>query len=356
MKKFNFSHLRSFIAIASLFLIGFFTSCSNNDNSSGATTTTIVSVNRALNKPTDGSPAEIDVPTEIGYPNNTYFIKGTGFSTLQKIYFNGVESYFNPTMVTDNVIVVTIDQDTPYENVSSELKIVTKNGTVVYHFVIAPPAPVLTRGFTPVNAAEGSEMTIYGNFFLDPVVTFGTIPATVISSSLTEIKVKVPAGADKNYVTVKTISGTTTTSYAVGTAIYDDMSYYGLDFPSWNNHTYETDGTADQGLTHIKKRMDAWGNLQGNWSWFDQLAPYSGIRIAVKAEVPGTLKFIFNGDWSERNLLTVTTGWNTFIIPWSELGDANHVQNISFQNMSKDAEGNGIANTFYIDNIGFVLK
>jgi hypothetical protein len=55
-------------------------------------------------------------------------------------------------------------------------------------------------------------------------------------------------------------------------------------------------------------------------------------------------------------MLTVTTGWNTFIIPWSELGDANRVQNISFQNMSKDAEGNGIANTFYIDNIGFVLK
>jgi hypothetical protein len=355
MKKFKFLYLKSILAIASLFLIGFFTSCSNDD-SGVSTTTTITSVNTAMYTPEDGSPVQIDVPTEMGLPNNTYFIHGTGFSTLQKIYFNGLESYFNPTMVTDDVIVVTIDQDTPYENASSELKIVTKFGTVVYHFVIAPPAPILTKGFNPVNAAEGSEVTIYGDFFLDPIVTFGTIPATVVSSTMTEIKVKVPAGADNQYVNVKTISGTATSTYALGTAIYDDASYYGLDFPSWNNHTYESDGKADQGLIYIQKNMGAWDNLQGNWSWFDQIAPYKGIRLSLKASVAGTVKLIFNGDWSERNMMTVEPGWNTFEFTWAELGDADHVQNISFQNMSKDAGGNGIANTISIDNIGFVLK
>lgn len=355
MKKLNFSHLRSFIAIASLFLIGCLASCSNTDDNA-STTTTIESVNTALNTPTDGSPVQIDVPTETGLPNNTYFIKGTGFSTLQKVYFNGVESYFNPTLVTDTVIVITIDQDTPYENVSSELKVVTKNGTAVYHFVIAPPSPVLTRGFSPVNAADGSTMTIYGNFFLDPIVTFGTIPATVISSTLTEIKVKVPVGADKKFVSVKTISGTATSTYAVGTAIFDEVGFYGLDFPSWNNHTYESDANADQGVVYIKKKMDAWGNIQGNWGWYDKIADYSGIRISIKADNPGTLKLVFNGNWSERNLLDVTTGWTTFVIPWSQLGDADHVQNISFQNFTKNASGDGLSNTFYIDNIGFTLK
>lgn len=354
MKKNNFLYLRSFLAIALLFVVSFFTSCSNDD-SGVSTTTTITSVNRALNAPKDGSPVEIDVPVEMGLPNNTYFIHGTGFSNLKKIYFNGVESYFNPTMVTDNVIVVTIDQDTPYENGSSELKIVTKFGTVVYHFVIAPPAPVLTKGFSPVNAADGSIMTIYGNFFLDPIVTFGTIPATVISNSLTEIKVTVPVGADKQYVTVKTISGSVTSTYAVGTAIYDDESYYGLDFPSWNNHAYESDGNADQGLIYIKKNMGAWDSFQGNWGWYDQIAPYKGIRISIKASVAGTVKLIFNGDWSERNMMTVVQGWNTFVFTWADLGDADHVQNISFQNMTKSG-ADGIANTISIDNIGFVLK
>jgi hypothetical protein len=351
MKKNNFLYLRSFLAIALLFVVSFFTSCSNDD-SGVSTTTTITSVNRALNAPKDGSPVEIDVPVEMGLPNNTYFIHGTGFSTLKKIYFNGVESYFNPTMVTDNVIVVTIDQDTPYENRSSELKIVTKFGTVVYHFVIAPPAPVLTKGLSPVNAEDGSVMTIYGNFFLDPIVTFGTIPATVISSTLTEIKVKVPVGADKQYVTVKTISGTATSTYAVGTAIYDDTAYYGFGYPS---NTYVSSGNAEQGLVYIQKNLDAWGSLEGNWTWYDQLAPYKGIRISMKASVAGTVKLIFNGDWSERNMMTVAQGWNTFVFTWADLGDADHLQNISFQNMTKSG-ADGIANTISIDNIGFVLK
>jgi hypothetical protein len=353
MKKFNFLYLRSFLAIVSLILTCFFTSCSDD---SEVSSTTITSVSTAMVTPEDGSPVQIDVPTEIGYPNNTYFIKGAGFSTLKKVYFNGVESYFNPTMVTDNVIVVTIDQDTPYENGSDELKIVTNLGTATYHFIIAPPAPVLTKGFNPINAEEGSEITIYGDFFLDPIVTFGTIPANVVSSTMTEIKVKVPAGAENQYVTVKTISGSVTSTYAFGTAIYDDESY-GCKFPSWNNHTYESDGTADQGLVYIQKKMGAWDNLQSDWdSWYDKLAPYKGIRLSVKASVAGTVKLIFNGDWSERNMMTVTQGWNTFEFTWAELGDATYVQNISFQNMTKDADGNGIPNTISIDNIGFVLK
>ncbi|WP_348824513.1 IPT/TIG domain-containing protein [Flavobacterium aestuarii] len=355
MKKFNFLYLRSFLAIVSLFLICFFTSCSDDD-SGAAKKTTITSVNTAKTTPEDGSPAEVDVPTQMGLPNNTYFIHGTGFSTLQKVYFNGVESYVNPTMVTDNVIVVTIDQDTPYENASSELKVVTKFGTVIYPFIIAPPVPILTKGFNPINAPEGSVITIYGDFFLDPVVTFGSIPATIISSSMKEIKVKVPADAVNKYISVRNISGSVTSTYAFGTAIYDDVSH-GCSFPSWNNHTYETDGTADQGLTYIQKKMGAWDNLQSDWnSWYDKLGPYKGIRLSVKASVNGTVKFIFNGDWSERNMMTVTPGWNTFEFTWAELGNATYVQNISFQNMSKNADGDGIANTISIDNIGFILK
>jgi hypothetical protein len=357
MKKFNFLYLRSLLAITSLFLICFFTSCSDDD-SGVATTTTITSVNRALNTPDEGSPIEIDVPVEMGLPNNTYFIHGTGFSTLQKVYFNGVESYFNPTMVTDNVIVITIDQDTPYENGSSELKVVTKFGTVIYPFVIAPPAPILTKGFNPVNAAEGSVISIYGDFFLDPIVTFGTIPATIVSSTMTEIKVKVPADATNKYVTVKTISGSVISTYAFGTGLYDDVYYLGFEFQSWNNHSYVTDGTAEQGLSHIKKDLDAWGSIQSNWFWFDQLAPYAGIRVTLKAKNAGVMKFCFNGDWGDATapLLDVTTEWKVFDIPWSMLSSSDRVQNITFQNMSKDADGNGAANTIYIDNIGFMLK
>lgn len=334
-----------FIAMAFM-VLNMFSSCDSNDDSSGGSAPVITSVAKA---------EEGDlVPVTQGDPKNYYIIRGTGLKTVEKIYFNDFDTYFNPTLVTDTEIFVLIDEKTPYADASSELKVVTKLGTVIYDFVISPPSPSF-GSFNPINAADGEEVTIYGNYFLDPIVKVGDETVPVISSTLTEIKIKLPAGSNKKYISVTNISGTATSTYAVGTALFDDVAYYGFTFPAWNNHTYETEGS-EQGVVHIKKKMAAWDNLQGDWSWYDQIADYSGIRIAIKADSPGTLKFIFNGDWSERNMLTVGTGWTTFVIPWSALGNADHVQNISFQNMSKDAAGNGVENTFYIDNIGFVLK
>lgn len=345
MKNIKMKCLLPIISMA-LLVLGVFSSCDDSsDSGSGAP------VISSIAKAEEGDL----VPVTQGDPKNYYIIRGTGLSTVEKIYFNDFDTYFNPTLVTDTEIFVLIDEKTPYANASNKLKVVTKLGTIVYDFVIAPPSPTF-GSFNPVNAADGDIITIYGNYFLNPIVKVGTVTVPVISSTLTEIKVKLPAGSNKKYISVTNISGTGTSAYAIGTALFDDVAYYGFTFPAWNNHTYESDGKAEQGLIHIKKKMAAWDNLQGDWSWYDQIADYKGIRIAVRADNPGTLKFIFNGDWSERNMLTVGTGWTTYVIPWSALGNADHVQNISFQNMSKDAAGNGIENTFYIDNIGFVLK
>lgn len=345
MKNIKMKYLLPIISMA-LLVLGVFSSCDDSsDSGSGAP------VISSIAKAEEGDL----VPVTQGDPKNYYIIRGSGLSTVEKIYFNDFDTYFNPTLVTDTEIFVLIDEKTPYANASNKLKVVTKLGTIVYDFVIAPPSPTF-GSFNPVNAADGDVITIYGNYFLNPIVKVGTVTVPVISSTLTEIKVKLPAGSNKKYISVTNISGTSTSAYAIGTALFDDVAYYGFTFPAWNNHTYESDGKAEQGLIHIKKKMAAWDNLQGDWSWYDQIADYKGIRIAVRADNPGTLKFIFNGDWSERNMLTVGTGWTTYVIPWSALGNADHVQNISFQNMSKDAAGNGVENTFYIDNIGFVLK
>lgn len=345
MKNIKIKYLLSIVSMA-LLVLGVFSSCSDDSSDSGSGTLTITSVAKA---------EEGDlVPVTQGDPKNYYIIRGSGFTTVEKIYFNDFDTYFNPVLVTDTEIFVLIDEKTPYADASNKLKVVTKLGTIVYDFVISPPSPTF-GSFNPINAAEGDVITIYGNYFLDPIVKVGTETVPVISSTLTEIKVKLPAGSDKKYISVTNISGTATSAYAVGTAIYDDVAYYGFTFPAWNNHTYESAGS-EQGLIHIKKKVAAWDNMQGDWSWYDQIADYKGIRLSVKADNPGTLKLCFNGDWSERNMMTVETGWNTFEFTWAELGNADHVQNITFQNMSKNAAGDGVENTFYIDNIGFVLK
>lgn len=345
MKNLKTKYILSFFIMVSIF-VSFLSSCSNDDISTteSAPPPNINTVSRAE--------AGDLTPTNVGYANNMYIIQGSGFTTLEKIYFNDTDTYFNPTLVTDSSVFVTIDQNTPYENGSNELKIVTTGGTTTYPFVIAPPAPQMLRGFNPVNANDGDEITIYGNFFLDPVVTFGTIQAELVSNSLTEIVAKVPVGGSKKYVTVTTISGSVKSTYAIGTALYDDTWYGGFGPAAWNNHTYETDGTAAQGNIYFKKTMGGWDNVQGEWAWDDQIADYSGIRMSLKGPEGSKLKLVFNGNWSDATapIITLTSEWKEYRFTWATLLNADHVQNISFQEFT----GNG--GVYYFDNFGYILK
>lgn len=357
MKNLKITSINTFIVL--MLSLVLFSSCSDDDQSSSGAKPVITSVAASTYDEVTNMPTDL-TPVTKGDPKNYYIIRGTGLSSVQKIYFNDFDTYFNPVFVTDTEIFVLIDENTPYANASNQLKLVTKTGTVIYPFVVAPPSPTF-GSFSPINAAEGTEVTIYGKYFLNPVVTIeatDTEPAInvpVISSTLEKIIVKIPANAQHRYITVANISGKATSKEAIGTAIYDDAFYAPWTIEAWNNHTYETDATAQQGTTYIKKKIGAWDNLQGNWGWDDQIAAYGGIRISIRGSKPGTLKFIFNGDWSERNMLEVKTEWTTYEIPWSALGNADHVQNISYQNMSKEG-GNGIANEISIDNLGYFLK
>lgn len=353
MKNFKNFKLLSFFVITSMFILAL-SSCTNNDgNMSSSTKLSVISVSKALNSAKNNAkPENNDSLTSIGYPSNMYIIRGTGLTKVRHVYFNDLESSFNPTLVTDNVMFVTINKNTPYANVSSILKIVTDTGSVSFPFIVGPPAPIFTS-FNPINAVAGDIVTVKGEFLLDPIVKFGDVTAEVQSGgTLNEIRIKMPAGVDKKLLTVKNISGSAVSTYAVGTAIFDDKFYdKGFEFPSWNNFTYESDGKAEQGLVYVKKSMAGWGNIQGGWSWDDKISAYSGLRIALKADKAGQLALIFNGDWSDKApKIDVTTEWKEYFIPWSALGNPDHVQNISFKNNSADA------NIFYIDNIGYALK
>jgi hypothetical protein len=335
----------------------FFSACSNDDSASASSGAPVIESVMPSGYNTDGSLKPL-TPVRVGDPKNYYVIHGKGLLTTTKVYFNDFDTYFRPTFVTDTDIVILIDENTPYANGSNKLKVVTGKGTVFFDFVIKPPVPSFLQ-FYPINATAGQEVTITGKYFLNPVVTLAKtktlpeVPVTVVSSTLEKIVIKVPENADLRYLTIANISGATTSTYAVGTAIFDDVSYYGLGYPA---STYVKDVKAEQGTTYVTKDMDAWGSLEGNWGWFDKLAPYSGIRIAVKAKADGKVRLVFNGDWTNSPALIVTTEWKTFYLPWSMFSSSDRVQNITFQNLTATAKGDGLPNTFYIDNIGFMLK
>lgn len=337
MKLMNFKTVFGLLAVTAISL---FVSCSDDDSASGGTPV-ITTVSLAQN----------DSLVEQGYADNMYIIRGSGFTGTQKIYFNEKDTYFNSTLVTDEVILVTIDRNTPYQDASDELKVVTPKGTAVYHFVVAPPAPSMSS-FQPVNAPDGSQITIYGSFFLDPVVTIGGVEAEIVSSTLTQIVAIVPPGSNHKYVTVSTISGESEWGTAIGTAIYDDAFYAPWDIEAWNNHEYVVDQEkAYQGTTFIKKTINGWDNIQGNWAWNDQLSQYTGIHFWVRSDDAGKLVFVFNGSgWGDATK-AITTGpeWTEFRYTWAELGNPAALQNLTFQ------EFTGAAHNYYFDNFGYTV-
>lgn len=346
MKKLKMKYILGSFIIASIF--GVLSSCSNDNNTGSSGIPAVVSVSKAV--------AGDLTPVTLGVPKNVYIIKGSGFSTLQKIYFNDFDTYFNPTLVTDTAIFVTIDEKTPYANVSNELKIVTKGGTVVYHFVIAPPSPTLDN-YNPINVAAGDVVTIYGNYFLNPTVKFGDIPATVISSTLTEIKVTVPAGADKKYVSVTNISGTATSTEAVGTAIYDDV-FYGIDGAGGWNETHDLANTVStevaQGLKAIKVNIDPWSGFQIDmWANGGHPVPAgaTGIRFKMKLKADAKVRIIVGGDWGHQVWFNVTTKYDTYVVKWSDLGLTAAPATIGQFTFGSD----GTKTIFYIDDLGFKL-
>lgn len=332
-----------------LLVLGTFTSC-DNDNADSVGTLKIDSVCKSV---------EGDLtPVTQGDPKNYYIIRGSGFTNVQKIYFNDFDTYFNPVLVTDTSIFVLIDEKTPYVSNTNQLKVVTKEGSIVYDFLISPPSPTF-GSFNPVNANTNDIITIYGNYFLNPTVKIGDVTVPVISSSLTEIKVQVPASSDQKYITVTNISGAATSSVAIGTAIYDDV-FYGIDgVGGWGTSNLLQDnssaGEVAQGTKALKVDINSWSGFQIDmWNNGGHQVPANatGIRFKMKLKSAAKIRMIVSGDWGHQVWFDLTSDYSDYVIKWSDLGLSASPATIGQLVFGSD----GSNNTFYIDDIGFSLK
>ena len=340
------------VAISMLLL----SSCSDDSGSSSGKVEVTGISRSVVDDPLVEGDRQVDVPTEIINAGNYYIIRGSGFASLKSISFNGYESYFNPTMVTDNAIVVMVDQKTPYYNEMDEMKIVTNSGTYTFTIPVRPPNPNIT-GF-PINPNPGDIITITGEYFLRPVVNFGDIAVEPISSTLTEIKVKVPDNIQFKYLSITNVSGTTVAPQSLGSAIYDDAftNIWGWqslwDGTNGFNNAYSKDFS--QGAKCIEWQAGEWdGYVIGinNWSYHDT-DKYKAIRFSVKAEKPGKVKFFVNGS-TELNvkIVDIKTSWTYVEIPYSEVGGITELTQIGFQEF-----GGFGGNNMLLDDIGLILK
>lgn len=344
-----------FLASISILL---FASCSNDDSGGSSGKLEVTGISKSvIDDPLVEGDREVDVPTDVINAGNYYIIRGSGFATLKSISFNGLESYFNPTFVTDNAIVVLVDQKTPYYNEMDEMKIVTGSGTLNYKIAVRPPSPTI-KGF-PINPNAGDVITITGEYFLRPIVNFGSTTVEPIESSLTEIKVKVPDDFKYKYLSITNVSGTTVANQALGSAIYDDdkTNIWGWD-EKWDG-TNEVDlaysKDASQGTKSIEWKSGEWDAYiiaLADWN-FSDTDKFKAVRFSVKGAKAGKVKVFINGD-AENNFKVVefkSDSWTYIEIPFSDLGNPAVLSKIGWQEF-----GGFGGNTVYFDDIGLVLK
>ena len=340
------------LASISIFLLS---SCSNDDGGSSGTLAITGITKSVIDDPLIEGDRQVDVPTDVINAGNTYIIRGSGFSTLKSISFNGLESTFNPTLVTDNAIVINVDAATPYYNEMDEIKLVTNIGTLVYSMKIRPPFPSIT-GF-PINPNPGDVITITGEYFLRPVVNFGTTSVQPISSTLTEITVKVPDNILYKNLSVTNVSGTTVAGQTLGSAIYDDA------YTSLSNYNGLWDGTNPYNIAYDKDPKQGaksimWGAGQWNGLYIGvdnsklDITKYKGIRVSLKGQNSGKVGIIINGNDAIKPTYDFSSDWTYVEIPFSAIGNPTELTQITFQEFGGKVGGN----TIYIDDLGLILK
>ena len=302
-----------------------------------------------------------------GRLNNQYAIIGTNLSTALSVSLNGLSVYFNPGLVTDHSIIVTIPANAPFgPSQNNTLTVVTRYGSVNFSFPILQPPPIITA-FTPAVGSAGDTVTITGSVFDGLIsVKFDTATATIISSSSTQIVALVPAGVVQSYIYVTTPGGTTqsTNSFGFKYIIYlsglttgwggNGGGYSGYSSTlNFSDNSHILTGTSNISVVFSSN----YGALQ---------IGYGGSAISVSALGLTAIKFsvyggsgtpdgtmaqvVINGDYTDAKSFAITAnGYTTYTIPLSSLGSPGTITEFVIQ-----GENVGVPSTIYVDDIGFI--
>jgi hypothetical protein len=318
----------------------------------------------------------LDSTVTSGTLGNQYAIIGTNLLTTQSVSFNGVAVYFNPGLLTDHSIIITIPSLTstaaqvPFgPSQTNKLVVTTKYGAVSFGFPITQPPPVITS-FTPQVANPGDIVTITGKVF-DGVtaVHFDKIPATIVGTpTSTQIQVQVPTGVSSNLIYVTTPGGTAvsatnfgfkyvvfTETLASGWGGQGSGGYDGYNSTrTYNDKTQPEAGTYDIACVFTNN----YGALQLGYGGATAVnvstLGLTAIKFSVYAGAGYTagqkLQIVINGGYGSAAVVTLTAGaYTDFVVPLSSLGNPSGITEIVLQNYGVTPPC-----TIYVDNLGFI--
>lgn len=298
---------------------------------------------------------------QIG-PGATVALLGKNMDATTEVYFNGIQASFNPALVTDSSLIVTVPSEMPFGNMDPDdeeintIRVANGNGESILDFPVVPPAPQITA-VSNEYAHGGENITISGQYlYLITDITFpGDVQAEQYSGNAegTRVQVTVPENADESGgpIQVSTTAGSANSTPAAGfwtegTMIcnFDDVNNL-----NWGVETGE-DATMFPEGWGVYAHMQAEDVPGGDWAWWntgrsintdsvawvepDQLSEPVGsfaLKFEVNTNTPinqGTFMIRpSNGEWvyiaryepwTDSGNDFSTDGWETASIPLTE--------------------------------------
>jgi len=268
-------------------------------------------------------PEKADSLIVSAFLGNTIALIGKNLQNVKQVWFNDQEAYLNTSFITDFSIIVTIPDAIP-EVVTNEITLITYGGIESkYPFYVGVPGPKLD-GMTCEYVPDGDVAVIKGNFFLEdeanPLEVYfpGNLKAEVLDVSLKEVTVRVPDGSGVGPLTVKSLYGSSRSSFYFRddrNIILDYDTKLGAGWRPGKTQSTNPDGISGN---YVALR----GSLANDWDWVeDDLAAELWGQAAGLPEGPlfegdpkgMAMKFeayVVN-DWSGGYMQLILSPWST---------------------------------------------
>ena len=272
-------------------------------------------------------------------------ILGKNLETTREVYFNSELADLNPTLASENAIVVRIPSDFPTE-ITNQIKVITLGGTATYDFSVNIPAPSL-EAIKCEHLETGDTAIISGNYFysLTNVAFTGGVDGEILSYTPKEIRVTVPDGAQIGPITVNAIAGTGVSSFIFRdtTGMIIEFDHVGLCYgampvidastnpspsPVSGNYTRASYDLLPGGTWWDESLVFAYCGSFGLTSGLPEdyiikfeinvISPWTQGWFEVK--VVGDIEYFYRFQpWTETEEASfITTGWKTISIPLGE--------------------------------------
>ena len=155
--------------------------------------------------------ADRDVLIEQAYMGEVVCFVGNNLCSVRELFFNDQKAVLNTSFMTEHTLIAAVPGNLPVEKTDRVYMITKGQDTVAVDFKVMMPAPQL-RSMSCEFQAPGTDVTIYGNYFAEPMTLRfedgnGAEVTSFKSVSMTEITFTIPEDAKPGKIKLETESG-----------------------------------------------------------------------------------------------------------------------------------------------------